>query len=387
MLQSQQIYLDNAATSHPKPEAVYRAVEAAMRAGGSSGRGSHRHALVAERTVFATREALAELFNIGHSDRFVFTLNATMAINQALFGLLHPGDRVVTTSMEHNAVIRPLRKLQSRGVEVVKVAADPVTGSVATAALKRACLDAPTRLLLLNHCSNVVGTIQPLSGLGAWCREEGILFMVDGAQSAGAVPIDFRALHLDLFAAPGHKSLLGPQGTGFLYVRDGIELAPLIYGGTGANSHSAMQPLMLPERLESGTLNLPGLAGLCAAVEFLQQTGVEQIRAREVELLTQLIDGLKNIKNVKLYGTDNVMLRGGAISFNLKNHDPAEIGFILDQQEQIAVRVGLHCSPDSHRTMGTYPGGTVRVSPGYFTTEAEIERFLRVIQKLAENLL
>jgi len=241
--------------------------------------------------------------------------------------------------------------------------------------------------LLLNHCSNVIGSIQRIEGLGRWCKEHGILLMLDGAQSAGSLPIDLEALEVDLFAAPGHKGLLGPQGTGFLYVREGIDLTPLIYGGTGANSHSDLQPQALPERLESGTLNLPGLAGLYAALQFLQQAGIEQIRALEIELTRKILSGLAKIESVKLYGPDDVMLRAGAISFNLAGYDPAEVGFILDQQEQISVRVGLHCAPDAHRAIGTFPIGTVRVSPGYFTTETEIDRFLQAIQKLNDKKL
>ncbi len=378
------IYLDNAATSHPKPESVYLAVMEALRTGGSAGRGSHTQAVAADHLLFSTRESLAEFFNVESSDRFIFTPNATTAINQALFGLLRPGDRVVTTTVEHNGVNRPLRELQRRGVNVVKVAADAVTGIVTESDLQDACLDQSTRLLVVNHCSNVVGSIQPVTSLGHWCREHDILFMLDGAQSAGSIPVDFKALNVDLFAAPGHKGLLGPQGTGFLYLREGLELAPLIYGGTGAYSHSDKQPELLPERLEAGTFNLPGLTGLHAALKFLQQTGIESIRARETELIEKILNGLGNIESVKLYGADDVMLRTGAISFNVENYDPAEISFILDQQEQISVRAGLHCAPDAHRTIGTYPSGTIRVSPGYFTTESEIDRFLQVIQRLGE---
>jgi selenocysteine lyase/cysteine desulfurase len=285
-------------------------------------------------------------------------------------------------SIEHNAVSRPLRTLRERGVEVVKVPADPVSGIVDISALQNACLSKPTRLLLVNHCSNVIGSVQPVENLGRWCKEHDVLFMLDGSQSAGSMPIDFQALKIDLFAAPGHKGLLGPQGTGFLYLREGIQLVPLIYGGTGANSHSDLQPEALPERLESGTFNLPGLAGFYAALQFLLQTGIEQIRAREIDLIEKILAGLVDIKRVNLYGPDVARLRGGAISFNISGYDPAKVGFILDQQEQISVRVGLHCSPDAHRTIGTYPIGTVRVSPGYFTTAAEIEYFLQVIRNL-----
>ena len=379
------IYLDNAATSFPKPDSVYSSVIETLRSGGSSGRGNYQQAIDAGRLVFETREALAEIFNAGCSDRFIFTANATMAINQALFGLLQSGDRVVTTMIEHNAVTRPLRELQNRGVNVVKVTADSKSGIVSEAALQQACLSAPTRLLVVNHCSNVIGSIQPISELGRWCHEHDILFMLDGAQSAGLLPIDLQALEVDLFAAPGHKGLLGPQGTGFLYIGEDIELAPLIYGGTGANSHADTQPQALPERLESGTHNLPGLAGLLAAIRFLLQTGVSEVRSREVVLIGKILTGLSSMENVKIYGPEDAMLRGGAVSFNVADLDPSEVGFFLDQQAQIAVRVGLHCAPDAHRTIGTYPTGTVRVSPGFFTTEDEIMIFLQAIQKLSDS--
>ncbi len=377
------IYLDNAATSHPKPEAVYQAVDKALRMGASPGRGGYQQALSAERLVFETREALAQLFNIADSERIIFTANATAAINQALFGLLEADDRVVTTSIEHNAVTRPLRALQDRGVEVIKVQADPGSGIVSAAALKKACLEAKTRLLLVNHCSNVFGARQPIETLGTWCHQHDILFMVDGSQSAGSVPLDFQALNVDLFAAPGHKSLLGPQGTGFLYVHKDLALTPLTYGGTGANSHSDLPPEELPERLECGTFNLPGLAGLRTAVEFLLEVGVEKVHQHEQHLLQLLVQGLRQIDGVIVYGPELPEQRGAAVSFNIEKCDPAEVGFRLDYEENICVRVGLQCAPDAHRTIGTYPQGTVRVSPGYFTTEAELELFLRAIARIA----
>jgi len=377
------IYLDNAATSYPKPEEVYLAVDKALRMGASPGRGGYQKALSAERLVFETREMLAELFNATDSERFIFTANATTAINQALFGLLNPGDRVVTTSIEHNAVTRPLRALTDRGVEVVKVAADQESGIVSADALKEACLAEPTRLLLVNHCSNVFGGIQPIEGLGRWCHQHGVLFMIDGSQSAGSFPLDFKALEVDLFAAPGHKSLLGPQGTGFLYVDKQLALTPLIYGGTGANSHSDLPPEELPERLECGTFNLPGLAGLNAALEFISRIGVAKIRQHELQLLDYLLQGLRGVDGVVLYGPEQIELRGAAVSFNLQQRDPAEIGFILDHEAQISVRVGLQCAPDAHRSIGTYPQGTIRVSPGYFTTESELKHFLTAIERIS----
>ena len=379
------VYLDNAATSHPKPETVYQAVSDRLRYGGTSGRGSHQQTIAADRLVFETREILCELFNGQDSSRFIFTHNATTAINQALFGLLKPGDRVVTTSVEHNAVVRPLRQLEDCGVDVVKVHAVSNSGIVSLAALQRACLEKLTRLLIVNHCSNVTGSILPLAELGPWCREHKILLLVDGAQSAGSIPIDLQALAIDLFAAPGHKGLLSPQGTGFLYVRDGLDLQPLILGGTGANSHSDRQPTNLPERLESGTLNLPGLAGLHAAGQYLLQVGIDNVRQREIEITSQLLEGLKGIAGVTLYGPELLAQRGSVISFNILSCDPSEVGFMLDRQKQIFLRTGLHCAPDAHRTIGTLPAGTVRVSPGYFTTEAEIDYFLDAVVELAQQ--
>ncbi len=375
------LYLDNAATSHPKPEAVYRAVDAALRNGGSAGRGSHQQGIKADREIFATRELLAQFFGLSSSERFVFTANATQALNLALFGLLNTGDRVVTTSMEHNAVSRPLRVLQDQGVQVVKVAADAHTGVVTTADIQSACLAAATRLLVINHASNVFGSLQPLDGLGCWCRQQGIILLVDGSQTAGLLPINLDALAIDLFAAPGHKGLLGPQGTGFLYIHEGITLRPLIYGGTGANSHSSLQPEMLPERFESGTFNIPGLAGLGAALRFLLETGVEQIHAREMQLVRRLINGLAQIDSVQLYGPPAGQTRGSAVSFTIKDIDPSAAGYLLDQRG-IAVRTGLHCSPDSHRSCGTFPGGTIRVSPGFFTTDAQIDFFIEQVSSL-----
>lgn len=378
------IYLDNAATSHPKPEAVYRQALEAMRGGGSAGRGGHGAGLAADRLVFSARETLADFYAVADSSCFAFTLNATAALNTALFGVLRPGDRVVTSSMEHNAVSRPLRRLADLGVEVEKVKAGP-HGRVDPAALKAACLKRPTRMLVLNHCSNVNGQLQQIEGLGSFCREKDILFLLDGSQSAGTFPLSLEAEQLDLYAAPGHKNLLGPSGTGFLYVRPGLLLEPLTYGGTGGNSHSDLQPELMPERLESGTQNLGGIAGLQAALEFIRERGLTELRHETLDHLRQLIEGLSAVEGIELYNADCLENQGDAVSFNLAGVDPAEVGFRLDQEFGICVRVGLHCAPDAHRTLGTYPQGTVRVSPGPLTRSEEIEKLLAAVRSISRN--
>lgn len=377
------IYLDNAATSFPKPEAVYRSIDETLRQfGGNPGRGGHQLALDASRIVFTAREAVAGFFGINDSSRVVFTANATVAINQALFGHLRPGDRVVTTNMEHNAVARPLRALQERGVEVVKVAADR-HGFVSPQDFCRACAAAPTALAVLGHVSNVTGTIQDLATIGPWCRSHGITLLVDAAQSAGFLPIDVERLGIDLLAAPGHKSLFGPVGSGFLYVRPGLELTPLLFGGTGANSHSELMPDVMPERLESGTPNTPGLAGLTAGIAWLEEVGLEAIREHENRCMTRLLAGLATIPGLELYGPGDAGKSGGVLSFNLQGLDPSAVAFRLDHEFAICVRAGLHCAPEAHRAIGTYPSGTVRVSPNMMNRLEEIETFISAIATIA----
>jgi cysteine desulfurase family protein len=376
------IYLDNAATSFPKPEAVCDAVDYALRhAAANPGRGGYRLSLEAGRIVLAAREAAAVLVGLADPARVIFTANATEAINLGLFGSLQPGDRVVTTTMEHNAVVRPLRELAARGVEVVKVSAD-AGGFVAPAELQRACTPG-TRLLVMTHCSNVTGTVQAIEDLGPWCRANGILFMVDAAQSAGLLDLDMAEMAIDLLAVPGHKGLMGPPGTGFLAVGPGVRLKPLLYGGTGTHSQSDLQPEELPERLESGTLNVVGLAGLHAGLEFLSEIGLNRIRDHERELLSQLLDGLRRIPTVTVCGPADSRRHGGALSFTLAGVDPAAAGYRLDNEHDICVRVGLHCAPEAHRSIGTFPGGTIRVSPGWFNTAAEIAALLAAIGNLA----
>ncbi len=381
------IYLDNAATSYPKPEAVYQATDQALRnLGGSPGRGSHRMALDAGRQLLDARECVADFFGIRDSSRVVFTANATEAINLALFGILNPGDRVVTSTMEHNAVIRPLHALQSRGVQVVKVPPGP-DGCLQPAAVRDAVMAdlQSTRMLVLTHASNVTGSIQPIEDLGPWCRRHGILLLVDAAQTAGLLPIHVEEMAIDLFAAPGHKNLMGPPGCGLLYVREGLRPTPLIYGGSGADSASELPPEQLPERLESGTANLPALAGLQAGIAFIRETGQHIIRRHKTELLTHLSEGLRALPGITLYGPSAPENLAGVLSFNLADHDPAEIAFWLDTEHAVCVRAGLHCAPDAHRTLGTFPRGTIRVSPGYFSRHEDIHILIKSLRTLLKS--
>lgn len=373
------IYLDNAATTHPKPTSVYERVDSVLRNWSANpGRSGHAMAIEAARIIFQTRESIAKLFNIPDPDRIIFTPNATGALNLAILGTLRPGDHCVTTNMEHNSVIRPLHALEEKGVTVTKAGADPQ--SIASA------ISSQTRLVVVTHASNVVGTITPIAEIIALAHAQGVPVLVDAAQTAGCVPIDVAALGVDLLACPGHKGLLGPQGTGFLYLAAHMNVEPILFGGTGSRSDLEDMPDFAPDRYEAGTLNTPGIAGLGAGVEFLIERGVEQVRAHELELLRQIMDGLSRIEGVTLYGARDPERKTGVVLFTLDGVDPAEIGDRLDQEFGIAVRVGLHCAPQAHRTLGTFPMGGVRMSPGYFNTADEIEQTVNAVARIAQPI-
>lgn len=366
------IYLDNAATSHPKPPAVYAAVlDAMQQIGASPGRGGYGAALQASRLLFETREALAAFFNCSDSSRIIFTHNATEALNLALRGLLQPGDHVVTTSMEHNSLVRPLVLMEKAGVELTVVAADR-EGLVDPEAIRRA-LRPTTRLVALAHVSNVTGGIQPVAEIAAVAREAGALVLLDAAQSAGCLPIDMQALGVDLLAAPGHKGLLGPQGTGLLAVAPHVRLHPLLAGGTGSSSDQDHQPEGFPEGFEAGTHNLPGIAGLKAGIAFLNATGVPVVAEREHTYGSYLREQLAALPGCRLYGPHDPEKWVGLLSMTVDGWDASALAFELDRVYGIAVRAGLHCAPRAHRSIGSYPGGTLRISPGWFTTTEELE--------------
>jgi len=378
------IYLDNAATSFPKPDAVCEAVAWALKnVGGNPGRGGHGFSLAAGRVLLEAREAVARFFGIADSARIALLSSATEAINLALFGWLRPGDRVLTTRMEHNAVSRPLNALAGRGVQVVRLPCD-AAGRLLLDDLHREAA-AGARLMVLCHCSNVTGTLQPLEEIAGICRRHRIPLLVDAAQSAGHFPLDVGRLDIDMLAAPGHKGLLGSAGTGFLYLRPEIELQPLLYGGTGVNSTAAWMPEQMPERFEAGTRNVPGLAGLTAGIRYLESTGTQRVEARLSALTGRLLEGLAGIDGVKLFGPGPEEKRGSVVSFVIVGRDPAECAFRLDREFAICCRAGLHCAPDAHRTIGSYPEGTVRLSPGPLTTEDDIGQALEAIRVLARS--
>ena len=379
------IYLDNAATSWPKPDCVTAAMTKVLEtAGGNPGRSGHRASLEAGRMIYSAREAIASLCGLSDPLRVVFTQNATEGLNLALRGRLRPGDHVITSSMEHNAVMRPLRHLEEQGVEITVVPCSPLgelNPDDLTPAIKH-----NTVMIVLNHASNVAGTIQPVNEVGRIAHEHGLLLLVDAAQSAGLIPLDMERDCIDLLAFTGHKALLGPPGTGGLLFGERVDLErlqPLIRGGTGSRSGAEIQPELLPDRYESGTRNAPGLAGLAAALNWLEEKGWDKIRQREAHMGQRLRNGLQEIPGVTIYGAQGVDRSTGVVSFNIDNSMPSTVGLELEEEFDILCRVGLHCSPASHRTIGTYPTGTVRLSPGYFTTETEIDTVLEAVDKLS----
>ena len=379
------IYLDNAATSFPKPESVYHAVMHAMRdVGASAGRAGHRRSLEAGRLLFMARESVAELLSIPDSSRVIFTHSATESLNVAVRGTVFPGDHIITTSMEHNSLLRPLYAVRQQGVEISIVDAGK-DGRVDPDDIRRS-LRPNTRMIAVGHVSNVSGTIQPIEQIAGVAREAGALFLVDAAQSAGCVPLDVIAAGIDLLAAPGHKGLLGPQGTGFLYVAPQVLLKPLIAGGTGSNSTLEEQPEAIPEGFEAGTHNLPGIAGLKAGIDFVLKEGVAAIGEKERVLVNFAAECLSTIPSLTIFGPTAPSLHAGVLSCTVEGIDSSSLAFALDRNFDIAVRAGLHCAPLAHRTLGTFPAGTVRVSPGFFNTRDEIAFFSDAVVKCMNDL-
>nr|WP_091741747.1 aminotransferase class V-fold PLP-dependent enzyme [Marininema mesophilum] len=374
------IYLDNAATTWPKPRDV--ATEMARfieECGASPGRGGHRLAREASQLVEETRLALARLFHAEASENIWFCQNGTHAVNQACKGWLRPGDHVISTSWEHHAVARPLAALSNQmGIEVTHIAPDTF-GLVDLNAMEKA-IGPRTRLIAITHGSNVTGAILPVKEVADLAHRHGVPLLVDAAQTAGRVPIDVQALGIDLLAFPGHKGLFGPQGTGGLYVRSGMLLEPLYQGGTGNQSEELTPPLERPQSYESGTQNVPGIVGLRAGLRFLEDMGMERIHQKEKALTERMRSKLSTLTGVKLYTPPTSSL--AVLSFNIEGVNCEEVAVILDQQYEIAVRAGLHCALLAHQTNGTATTGTVRVSPGFFNTEEEVDTFLQAIEEI-----
>lgn len=381
----QRCYLDNAATSWPKPEGVLAAMDRYHRElGVAAGRGATRAASEVDATIARCRQRAAQLFNAESSDRIIFTFNGTDSLNVAIHGCLKPGDHVVASTLEHNSVLRPLSELrQSIGIETTLI--EPEADGRVQPAKFRDALRPNTKLVALLHASNVTGVVQPIGDVGAIARQAGALMLVDAAQTAGHLPIDVRDSPIDLLACPGHKGLLGPLGTGLLYLRPGIErhVASFRQGGTGSLSEDDRQPERLPDKYESGNHNAPGLFGLEAALDWLEQRHVTELHAHELSLRRRLIDGIVSSKSVRLFAADLPdELVVGVLSFIVDGFDPQEMAAILDQDFQVQVRSGLHCAPGAHRSLGTLAGGgTIRVSFGPMTTAEEVDRLLDALRQ------
>ena len=386
------LYLDNAATSFPKPESVYQALDHYARTSlANPGRSSHRMAKEAERSIENTRNALNRLFRGDTPSRWIFTLNCTDGLNIAIKGTVRPGDHVITSDLEHNSVSRPLRQLEKDGV--ITLTRLPSDGGYLDPADVRNALTPKTSLVVLTHASNVLGTVQPIQEIAPIVREAGALFLVDAAQSAGVVPIDLQTTPIDLLAFPGHKALYGPTGTGALYVGPRAQLKVWREGGTGGDSKHEVQPAELPHALEGGTPNALGIAGLAAGIEWVVERGPENCRRHEVELLEEVVDwvqGQGHSDGWKIAGRWDPDTHVGALSLitpNLDEFHPQTMADILDTSFEIAVRPGLHCSPYIHRRIGTYPDGTLRLSPGPFNTREDIGVFLTALAEITAGVL
>lgn len=379
------IYLDYAATSGKKPESVYEAADSALRnASGNPGRSGHRVSLEAGRIVMNARMLCSRLFHGEAAETIVFCSNCTDALNLAIYGVLKKGDHVITSHMEHNSVARPLEHLKDSGVEVTKLSGSVETG-VSAQAVEEAIKE-NTKLVIMTHISNVTGTVNDIAAIGKVCRKHNVLFLVDAAQSAGARKIDVREMCIDLLAFPGHKCLYGPQGTGGLYIRPGVDLRTLKQGGTGSRSELLHQPEEMPDKYESGTLNVPGIAGLAAGIEFILKEGIDRIQAHDKHLTDMLVKNLAEIPGVNIIGPRGD--RGPVVSVTIDGYESQDVAIILDQVFDIGVRAGLHCAPDAHQNAGTLDmGGTVRISPGYFTTEEEIRKCVESIRIISEGEL
>lgn len=378
------IYLDNAATTFPKPSTVYDKInEAMLNYGANPGRSGHDLALKASRGIYDTRELLAAFFNVDNPFNMIFTFNATESLNIAIKGVLKPGDHVITTSMEHNSVLRPIKHLERYGIENTIVWADN-KGRIRAEQIEKA-IKSNTKLIVTTHVSNLTGTILPIKEIAKVAENNGILYLLDAAQSAGVFSIDLKGINIDMMAFPGHKGLLGPQGTGGLYIREGLIIEELIQGGTGSASGSLIQPELMPDKFESGTPNAPGIIGLGEGIKYINTVGIDNIRIHEENLMDKLMEEISKINNIIMYGPLNTSEQGGVLSINFKEVDSSTTAYLLNEEFGICVRPGLHCAPLAHETLGTLNQGAVRLSVGPFNTEEDIDQVILALHKISKE--
>ncbi len=374
------IYFDNAATTLQKPEGVEEAVIRALRSAGNAGRGAHEPTLAASRLLYHTREKLAKLFGVSDPSRIAFTGNATEALNMAIQGIFRPGDHVITSVCEHNSVLRPLYLMGERGVALSFIDVDD-KGRLRYDLMEQ-LVRKETKALVLTHASNLTGNVTDLERAAAFAKKHGLLLVVDGAQSAGILPVSAEAMGIDVFCFTGHKGLMGPQGTGGIYVREGLEIAPLKVGGSGIHSFDQKHPALMPTALEAGTLNVHGIAGLGASVDDILQTGMDTILKKEMALARRFICGIQDLPEIHIYGDLEAEIRTGIVSLNIGAEDSAQISDILWEDYEICVRAGAHCAPLMHKALGTVEQGAVRFSFSYYNTIEEIDIAIQALREL-----
>ena len=379
------IYFDNAATSFPKPKIVYdKIMDVMMNYGANPGRSGHKLAMKVNREIFSTRSKISKLFNVKDPLDIVFTFNCTESLNIAIKGVLKAGDHIITTSMEHNSVLRPIKFLERSGITNTIVKGDK-QGRVDPKDIQKSIRE-ETKIIATTHISNLTGTIIDIKEIGKIAKSQGLIYLVDAAQSAGVYSIDVESMNIDLLAFPGHKGLLGPQGTGGLYIKKGIDMVESFQGGTGSISHSLIQPDVMPDKFESGTPNAPGIIGLGTGIDYILEVGIDNIREKELALTKYFIEETSKINGIKLYGPLELNEHGPVISLNIRDADSSEVSYMLNEDYNIAVRPGLHCAPLAHKTIGTFEQGTVRFSFGYENTFEEIELGIKALRNIAKNL-